>query len=402
MIIMNNTAIELKLEEFRLYIEREIEHFSIIGVKKGKLGALLFLMHYYKEKQIKNNELADEMLWSVLSNAEQIYESDRPSQELAELGWFVHYIEKEGLYEIDPDELLEDIDDVLYKSMMDFVGQQNYDTVFGSVPNALYFLERMTAKGAGAEKARLILNEFIDAVLNQLQQDPDTVITNVNYTGISHGFSGLLLCIINLYEHNIQPEKTALLIKRLQKLIWESRLKEFEVVSNSFFPVSLKHYKTDDSKWFDCWSYGDIGILFAQLRTARLWKDDMLENEVLKLIRQKSIDKAATERTFRPNDYSVWYGSCGFAFFYQQIISMGYEDDYLADAYEYWVKKTIEFAVTIEKDDDDGPEYPRLFNFGEKYPSEKVLLTGIPAVGMLLLCYLNKRHLSFIRFLNYL
>jgi lantibiotic modifying enzyme len=402
MIIMNNIAVELKLEEFRLYVEREIEHFPVIGVKKGKLGALLFLMHYYKEKQIENTELIEDVLWSVLNNVELIYESDRPSQELAELGWFVHYIEKEGLYEIDSDELLEDIDEVVYKSMMDFVSQQNYDTVFGSVPNALYFLERMTANGRAAEKARQFLNEFVDAVLHQLQHDRDSVIINVNYTGISHGFSGLLLCIINLYEHGVQPDKSALIIKILQKLIWESRLKDFEVTSNSFFPVSLKHYKTDDSKWFDCWSYGDIGILYAQLRIAKLWNDSLLEKEVLELIRLKSIDKVATEKTFRQNDYSVWYGSNGFAFFYQQVISMGYEHDYLLESYNYWVKRTIAFAVTIDKDEDNDPEYPRLFNFGEKYPSEKVLLTGIPAVGMLLLCYINKSHLSFIRFLNYL
>jgi hypothetical protein len=85
-----------------------------MGLLDGKLGAVIFLLHYAKHSHIKKYESFAMELFDYIQDSLIMDNSDRVNHNAIDLGIGMNYMLSQELAEGDPDDLLEEVDTLLF------------------------------------------------------------------------------------------------------------------------------------------------------------------------------------------------------------------------------------------------------------------------------------------------
>lgn len=149
-VFLKNIAIQLVLKNGCM---------SDVGLKKGKMGVVLFLFHYamYTDNDIFS-DFADLILDSLVDELSQVELLTNLSSGLVGIGWAIEYLYQNGFLQEDTNELLEEID---YKVMeISFTRMQDLNLDWGLGGIVRYLLARLYTVKRENKK-----NPFNDAYL---------------------------------------------------------------------------------------------------------------------------------------------------------------------------------------------------------------------------------------------
>lgn len=184
------------------------------GLYSGKAGVVILyftLFHYTGEKvwEEKAKSLLDEISEQIASVQELNY-----SQGLAGIGWAIEWIKQNGFMEINTDEVLEDIDDILYKAVL-FAQDKTISLSAGTLGKAVYFLKRFESKNPGTHRYKtishqeclvLLTDEINEAVIGEKgllhQFDGGDIPAKEQLLDLSH----TIIFLSKIYYHKINAE----------------------------------------------------------------------------------------------------------------------------------------------------------------------------------------------------
>lgn len=124
----------------------------------GKAGEAILL--YLLSKNERYNHLTDialEKLNEIGDHITQI-ESLSFSDGLAGIGWAIEWAAQNNFLEANTDEILEDIDDTLYKSVV-YIPSENISLATGVLGKLLFFLARYKSRNLGSHRLKNIAHE---------------------------------------------------------------------------------------------------------------------------------------------------------------------------------------------------------------------------------------------------
>ena len=103
-----------EIADYLLNIDKE----KATGLLVGNAGVSLFLYQVYRKTgQTEFEETADIMLNNILEK-QTMLSSTNFRDGLAGIGWGIEFLLQNNFYEGDPEEILEDVDNVIFKSTL--------------------------------------------------------------------------------------------------------------------------------------------------------------------------------------------------------------------------------------------------------------------------------------------
>jgi lantibiotic biosynthesis protein len=354
----------------------------------GDLGMVLFNLHV--QEYTKDSLLFDSAITRLEAILSSIVIEDSPFSfctGIAGLGLFIEYIEKKKWLEIDTNEILEDIDEYLYHKMIDTIKIGNYDFLHGAIGVGFYFIHRNCKTTIAKkyleelvleiEKLAIIEDDGCMKWVNYLPGDNSAIETRYNI-GLAHGIPSFLSFLVKVNQEGILQDKTLDMIRSTTKYILKTKCNFSEKYSTIPFTVNdiLKKETTDTRL---AWCYGDLGVCCSLWQAANLLKDDVLKQEVIKIILH-----AAAKRTIEQTriiDAGICHGAAGAAFIFQRFYDWTQEPA-LKEAADYWYDKILEMGIF-----EDGYAGYKTFFTPELGGSRESynMLDGISGVGLVLL-----------------
>ena len=188
------------------FIENSHQDVSGNGLFKGKAGAIIL---YFSLFRYTGNNLWEEkakLLLDKLSAEIADVQELNYGDGLAGIGWMVEWVKQNGFMDINTDEVLEDIDDTLYKAVL-YARDKTISVCDGSLGKAAYFLKRYEGRNKDTHRYKIISHQECLVLLTDEISERLT------------GESGLL---DQLKEGNILPGEN--LIKIGQAMIFLSKV----------------------------------------------------------------------------------------------------------------------------------------------------------------------------------
>lgn len=161
------------------FIDKELDRLTIeygdrYGLYDGKAGlciAYLLLSEVCKLERFKTKAI--EIIDNLNNNISNVRILDFGSG-LAGIGWAIEWMVQNEFIEADTDEVLEDLDTELYKSIV-YGSSPNLSLSNGALGKALYFYKRLNARNSGRIRSRtskieesliILTDEISDGLLN--------------------------------------------------------------------------------------------------------------------------------------------------------------------------------------------------------------------------------------------
>lgn len=137
------------------FIENSHRVVSGNGLFKGKAGDIIlyFSLFRYTSKKLweeKAKELLNELSAQIADVQELNYANG-----LAGIGWMVEWVKQNGFLDINTDEVLEDVDDTLYKAVL-YGRDKTISLNDGSLGKAAYFLKRYESRNKDTHRYKII------------------------------------------------------------------------------------------------------------------------------------------------------------------------------------------------------------------------------------------------------
>lgn len=117
---------------------------SDIGLFRGKMGYLIFLLHY---TQYTNNEILDELIDLLIKDVFQNINGRTPiniENGLCGIGWGIEYLMQNNLIDSETDDILMDIDKQIMERNPDFIKDFSFRTGLGGI--LLYVMVRLSSQ----------------------------------------------------------------------------------------------------------------------------------------------------------------------------------------------------------------------------------------------------------------
>lgn len=186
------------------------------GLYHGKTGlALVYYILYAAtgdvSYQVKAKSLIDELSDNIASVGLLDFENG-----LAGIGWAIEWLVQNKFIDADTDEILEDIDDELYKSVV-YMKSPDLTITRGAIGKALYFYKRLSARNAHTSRYRNICTRecavlLIDEINDALIDENYTIIyknglSNQHARLVEIGQSLLFLAAVNYLNLNTEVAK---------------------------------------------------------------------------------------------------------------------------------------------------------------------------------------------------
>lgn len=187
------------------------------GLYHGRSGlAMVYFVIYTitgeKKYFIKGQNLIEELTDNI-SNVEGL-DLDKG---LAGIGWAVEWFIENKFVEGNSDELLEDLDDELYKRVI-YSKSENLSLENGTIGKALYFYKRLCAKNPNVSRFRNLCNQ--ESLVLLIDEIGETLLSEENEISLNNGNQGLscneisqtliFLSTINHLKINIEISKVIL------------------------------------------------------------------------------------------------------------------------------------------------------------------------------------------------
>lgn len=356
---------------------------SLLG---GQMGFALFEAYYNRHFGIEDDSRVWERVSSSLNTVQEGQLIHSFAGGIVGIAWGFLHLFNQGLLqddELDPQSIVEDLDEGLFESAMMLLEDGNYDYLHGGLGACLYFLERTPSPQIAHYLTQIV--EQLSAVAVRFSNGDITwkfdnfgsrspQESNVYNLGLSHGTASIVAILSLLYEKDYARERCSELIHGSLQWMWRVKNKG----TKSVFPNTVTDTPTDQESRL-AWCYGDLGIANTFLLAG-----EKLQNDAWKAIAEQTILRAANRRGSDTlmNDASFCHGTMGASYFFYQF-SKQMARPILSAAADFWLQKTGKF-VQPENSEDVFLSYHR-----DLYESNLSLLDGEASVGMVLLSKLG-------------
>lgn len=346
---------------------------NYFGFHAGESGAALFLYLYYKETGYepafaKANKIIEGLIESLEKGNFNQYSF---CNGLCGFAWLLQLLKEEKLIDNSVEDLLEQLDAILHKELINFLQNGNIDFLHGALGIAVYFLRRK--KNGPVElvlhyidKTKEIDNKSYKWKSQYASED----LNEIKYDfGLAHGMSSYLYFLRKCIERNIQKQLSYSLLKGLV-IFYKGHIQDYQKIG-SYFPTTMEMPEPQPSHSRLSWCYGDLGI-FPNLILAAKILDDISFQRVCKNALLQTTKRVSFKETF-VKDASICHGESGNAYIYK-ILYQNQGDLIYKTAADYWYDSMIK-----NKRD---KEY--LFFRGNNMEPEAsfIFLTGISGVGL--------------------
>ena len=352
------------------------------GLMTGLAGISLFFYELGKAtQQPEYGEQAELYLGAVFEKINNGFNYPTFCGGLAGIGWLVKYYVKEGFLDAENLEVLNGFDDYLYKCMLNFLDDKNYDYLHGAVGIGLYFLSRLPDPNAVKALEELVAGLDKIALHDKTKgwswwevvdsYDDNKVKANFS---LSHGMAAIANFLGRCVKAEVAQEKSLKLLNANIRYLLDNRNPEG---IESFFPSYLS--KSGDAREARlAWCYGDPGFCTALWQTARIIAHQELENICL-----QAILKAAECRDVqqaRVMDAGICHGSAGLTLI-MSIMYKNSDTEIFKSTADFWLQVTLELA----KRPAGLAGYQAWHGAEKSWQTESALLEGVAGIGLSLL-----------------
>ncbi|MCU0422573.1 MAG: hypothetical protein MUC81_07145 [Bacteroidia bacterium] len=346
-----------------------------LGLYNGLSGiALMMATNYLANKE----SIFRDKLSEILEKTSLIIENDKVdgmfSVGLAGWGWLILHLEEKELLE-DIEDVLSQIDYVLFLDLRRLLYQNEYDMLNGAISIGLYFIKRKQP-----ERVSPLINyleAFCKSGVFDLKRKMHRTGEYVFDFGLAHGYAGVIYFLSKCAQSNYEVEKSISLIK-LAKQFMFSNLLNYEI-DGALFP-HLKWVETDRmEKGRLAWCYGDLGVLYTLLKTASIIEDFGLEKFSINGLTLNSDRRNLLECMIF--DAGFCHGTAGAAYLFNKVRLLVPKSENFLFATEYWINSTLKKAtdkITLERYQFYNPNSEGKGSFTSSY----ALLDGITGVGL--------------------
>lgn len=180
------------------------------GLLNGQTGIVLFLYHYYRYcgNEIYKN-MADDLLEEIFSTISQNNATDFENG-LTGIGWAIQHLIENNFVEGDPDEVLEDVDNIILNDLKRQASNPDFIRDINFINHSLYFLSR--AKNRYSEKK---FAEVFSNVLNFLNLAFD----NKNDKLQLDILNSLLFFLLKIREEKIYRKQCGIVLAKLAHVV---------------------------------------------------------------------------------------------------------------------------------------------------------------------------------------
>ncbi|MDZ7899589.1 MAG: lanthionine synthetase LanC family protein [Arcicella sp.] len=263
------------------------------GLFSGGSGNLLFLSHLYDAT--KNQEY----LTKITDNLKGIFENLTNdnyhysfSVGIAGLGWVYEDLVERNIINADPNEVLSDVDELVYEWMIQEQLNNNYDYLHGAMGGGIYFLKRLRTN----PNLQVNIEEHLKLLLAQMLVNseentsfwilkPNNVYTfeeTYNF-GLSHGIPSILAYLSKCYSNGIGVDILKPVIQNTTNFILKYAQKP-QNNSEYYFPTSVNLDGVANRSSRLAWCYGDIGVCCALWQANQILNDDSLDGKTLEIL----------------------------------------------------------------------------------------------------------------------
>lgn len=376
-----NETINLKIEEIAACVLCKInEPYNDIdsGLFTGEFGIILFLLFYRKYSQKKIN-LIDLFIEKVVTDFLGKNNASNFGNGFSGILYLFEYLREQDFIEIDTCEVEESLNQYLYRNMIKYTVENNYDFVMGSLGNALYFQKKYGYS--------YYLDIFLKTILETAEKDYthnmykwSSLIYPVKKTGynlsLSHGMSALLLFFVRVLKNDSNNSLAKELLIGLGNYLLSQEV-DFDTYG-CHFPSHIIDGNTPRSRL--AWCYGDLGVAISLLEAGKvIGNDNWIEKSLSVLYncaKRKDMEKEGVL------DSGICHGSVGLAIIYRRLF-MNTGIKLFKDVTEYWIDKTMSLSYF-----DDGLCGYKTYA-STIWKCDYSLLTGISGVGLSLLSYIK-------------
>ncbi len=383
---MEIEQLKLKLIEIDNVIKSEYIKEELTGVLAGLSGISLFEFYYAKflnkdEHATLGIKILEQCILKI--NEGSIYYTYCSG--IAGMGWVVDHLTKEGFIEEDNDELLSELDNSIYKTMLFDFKNKNFDFLHGAIGYGLYFIQRYKCTKSFSLKMKYkeILIEFISELESYAIVDGNTVkwlfslngaTKEANYNfGLSHGLASVIGILTKLHELDIFKSKTEKLIRGAINYIYA--FKQNDSNSVCLFPNSVSTSGEPILPSRLAWCYGDLGIGVSLLNASEILEDEVLKNNAIAILKHST--KRLNVKENKVFDASICHGSFGNAQIFNNVYKKT-KDPIFKTAANFWIQDGLKKATSS-----DGFAGFKQWHFAKnEWYSTLSLLEGVAGIGL--------------------
>lgn len=370
-----------KLSELANILKKRGHSLSTNGLMGGKTGIALFLFYFSKLNNDKQySEVAFKLIFDAFNSINNGFKLHTFANGIAGIGWTVEHLAQNNFLEKDTSNVLDNIDDFMFRTMMTDIKNDKYDFLHGAIGNGIYFLNRLHKN-----KAKLFLSQLVEELGNSSEFEDDGSIkwesvldvksgTRGYNISLSHGIASIITFLSKLYNENICKEKVLRLLNGSVKYLLKQEIGKRE--QESMFPSFALESDSETASSRLAWCYGDLGIGTALWHAAQSTKNQVWEGKALEVLLHST-----TRRDLNKNrvfDAGLCHGTAGVAHIYNRMHYFTGNSEF-KNATDYWLKETLKKAMY----DDGYAGYKawRSEDYGGlvKTPS---LLEGIAGIGL--------------------
>ncbi len=373
--------IRKKLSEIANIFEGQNYIINSNGLMGGKTGIALFLLYYSRlTNNKKYSEIAFDLIFDAFNSINNGFKLHTFANGIAGIGWTVEHLIQNNFLEKDTSNVLDNIDNFMYRTMMTDIKNGNYDFLHGAIGNGTYFLNRLNK-----DESKKCLGKLVEELGNISETEEDGSIKWESELDIksgvrgynislSHGIASIITFLSKLYDENICKEHILMLLNGSVKYLLKQEIEKRE--HESMFPSYALESNSDNTSSRLGWCYGDLGIGTALWQVAQSTQKKVLENKALEILlystTRKDLDK---NRVF---DAGLCHGTAGIAQIYNRMHYVTGISEF-KNAKTYWFNETLKKAMY--KNGYAGYKAWRSADHGglTKDPS---LLEGIAGIGL--------------------
>lgn len=359
-----------------------------VGMQAGQAGVALFLAYYARyagDEAILDRSM--DVIHDVFTqiNEEETYYS--LCSGIAGPAWTLAHLVRHDFFEADLEELLNDLDDLLFQVALDEIAKGKYDLLHSGLGLGVYFLERRLESGGdtGFDKK---LSQIVETLAQVRAPDgpfhswQDNFSTNKGEgsfnLGLSHGTPSIIAFLGNCLAAKTPHDDLPQLLEESVAWLLAQELPEGGV---SCFAGSMIKGRPDAPFSRLAWCYGDLGIASALLVCARAAERADWEAAAIRIA-----GKAAA-RPFEQSgvkDAGFCHGAAGVAYIFRKF-QLASGDPVFQKAAQFWYDQTLGM---YQADTPSGYQF-----WGSTGPEETDMgwkenlnfLEGLAGVGMTLL-----------------
>jgi len=315
---------------------------SLIG---GNAGICLF--HFYYSKKFQNEqstEIAYKIIEDTFVKINNGFSFHTFAGGLAGIGWLIEFLEQNDFLETDTDEILAELDEYLYKLMIEDLKNHNFDYLHGASGIALYFTKRKQSK-----KISEYLNDYIDILSKISIKEGLSIkwISEINSSknekfynpSMSHGMASLISILSKIYSLGISKLKIKTLLAGAINYLLS--IEQNINIYYSYFPNSINIKTGQKATSRLAWCYGDLGISIAIWNASQAVKNKEWETKALEILHYSTTRKDLDKNFV--SDAGLCHGTAGIAHIFNRMY-INTKDIKFKETANYWYTETLKMA----------------------------------------------------------